>query len=243
MREYELFKMQPEENSREMFRRFTEIINNLHSLGKLFTNEEKVRKILRSLPKAKWDPKITAIEEAHNLSLLDLDDLQGKLLTHEMSMKEMNGEPSYNIKNLALKAKDNQKSQSLEKEDSDEDDDDYNEEVVALITKTSRKILRNRKNFGNRDHNKDYKDKFRQSNSKDSKGKFVSHSSKPKVMNCFECGDTDHLIRDCPQKKKNKYSSKKDNNYKKKKDMVATTWSESEDTSDSESDLDKPIYA
>ena len=64
MREYELFKMQPEENIREMFRRFTEIVNNLHSLGKLFINKEKVRKVLRSLPKAKWGPKIILIEEA-----------------------------------------------------------------------------------------------------------------------------------------------------------------------------------
>ena len=55
-------------------------------------------------------------------------------------------------------------------------------------------------------------------------------------MNCFECGDADHLIRDCPHKKKNKYSSKKDNGYKKKKAMVATTWSELEDSSDSEFD-------
>ena len=84
LRQYELFRMNPDESIKGMFNRFTDIVNNLDSLGKTFSNEEKVRKILRSFPKAKWEPKTTAIEEAQDLSTLLLDDLQGKLLTHEL---------------------------------------------------------------------------------------------------------------------------------------------------------------
>ncbi len=62
--QYELFKMQGNETIKEMFTRFTQIVNSLNSLGKTFTNEEMVRKILRCLPKGKWGPKVTAIEEA-----------------------------------------------------------------------------------------------------------------------------------------------------------------------------------
>jgi len=62
--QYELFRMQPEETVKEMFTRFTEITNNLKSLGKTYTNEEMVGKILRCLPKNKRGPKVTAIEEA-----------------------------------------------------------------------------------------------------------------------------------------------------------------------------------
>jgi len=49
--QYELFKMQSDESIKDMFTRFTDITNNLKSLGKTYTNEEMVRKILRCLPK------------------------------------------------------------------------------------------------------------------------------------------------------------------------------------------------
>ena len=71
-----------------MFTRFTDITNNLKSLGKIYTNEEMVRKILCCLPKNKWGPKVIAIEEAQDLKTLALDDLLGKLLTHEIHLKE-----------------------------------------------------------------------------------------------------------------------------------------------------------
>jgi len=49
--QYELFKMQPDETIKEMFSRFTDITNNLKSLGEVYTNEVMVRKILRCLSK------------------------------------------------------------------------------------------------------------------------------------------------------------------------------------------------
>ena len=62
--QYKLFKMQPDETIKEMFTRLTDITNNLKSLGKTYTNEEMVRKSLKCLPKSKWGPKVTVIEEA-----------------------------------------------------------------------------------------------------------------------------------------------------------------------------------
>jgi len=50
-----------------------------------------VRKILCCLPKNKWGPKVIAIEEAQDLKKLELDDLLGKLLTHEIQVKEDEG--------------------------------------------------------------------------------------------------------------------------------------------------------
>ena len=86
--QYELFNMQPDETTNDIFIRFTDITNNLKSLGKTYTNEEMVRKILRCLPKNKWGPKVTAIEECQNLKKLALDYLLRKLLTHEIRLKE-----------------------------------------------------------------------------------------------------------------------------------------------------------
>ena len=54
--EYELFRMLPNETISDMFTRFTKVTTSLFSLGKFFTGTEKVRKILRSLPKSWIDP-------------------------------------------------------------------------------------------------------------------------------------------------------------------------------------------
>ncbi|GAV62914.1 DUF4219 domain-containing protein/UBN2 domain-containing protein, partial [Cephalotus follicularis] len=70
----------------DMFTRFTTIINSLKNLGKSYSNQELVRKILRCLPKS-WTPKVTAIEEAKDLSTLPLEQLLGSLMTHETTMK------------------------------------------------------------------------------------------------------------------------------------------------------------
>ena len=47
--EYELFHRDEDENIDEMFERFSIIINNLDVLGKSYTDEELVRKVLRGL--------------------------------------------------------------------------------------------------------------------------------------------------------------------------------------------------
>ncbi|GAV61595.1 UBN2 domain-containing protein, partial [Cephalotus follicularis] len=54
--EYELFIMHDNESISDMFTRFTTIINSLKDLGKSYSNQELVRKILRCLPKS-WTPK------------------------------------------------------------------------------------------------------------------------------------------------------------------------------------------
>ena len=71
---YELFKIEPHETINNMFTRFIKIINELKSLGKDYANSDLVCKILRSLPKA-WEAKVTAIQEAKDLSKLALEEL------------------------------------------------------------------------------------------------------------------------------------------------------------------------
>ena len=57
---YELFKMEHDESITKIFIYFIDIINDLKSLGKSYSNSDLVRKILRSLPKT-WEAKVTAI--------------------------------------------------------------------------------------------------------------------------------------------------------------------------------------
>ena len=79
--ENELFVMKKDENISEISTRFTNIINCLKSLGKIYTNEENVRKILRSLPK-RWEANKTTIFAARDLKVLSLDELVGSLMTY-----------------------------------------------------------------------------------------------------------------------------------------------------------------
>jgi len=83
MRKYELFEMGDRETIMDMYTRFTHITNELKSLGKIFTTEELVRKILRILPRI-WEAKVTAIQEAKELDAITMDELIGNLQTYEL---------------------------------------------------------------------------------------------------------------------------------------------------------------
>lgn len=79
--------MEETESIKEMFNRFTMIINDLKSLGKTYSTQEQIRKILRSLPKV-WRPKVTTIQKAKDLARLQLDKLLGSLKVHEQEIMD-----------------------------------------------------------------------------------------------------------------------------------------------------------
>jgi len=66
-------------------------MTSLKALGKTYSNGEKVRKILMSLPK-EWDSKVTTIQEAIDLDVLSSYYLIGSLMTHEIIMKRDDNE-------------------------------------------------------------------------------------------------------------------------------------------------------
>ncbi|GAV74246.1 LOW QUALITY PROTEIN: UBN2 domain-containing protein, partial [Cephalotus follicularis] len=89
--EYELFFMHENESISDMFTRFTTIINSLKNLGKSYSNQELVRKILRCLPKS-------------------------SLMTHETTMKNHEHVEVKKKKSIALK---DSKEESESDEDGD----------------------------------------------------------------------------------------------------------------------------
>lgn len=125
LRKYELFSMDSNESIHDMFTRFTLITNELRSLGKVFTTEELVRKVLRVLP-PKWESKKLAIEEAKDLTTLPLTELLGNLQTYELS-KDSHVETTRESK-LALQCHVH-----------DSDDESENEEL-ALVMKAFKKF-------------------------------------------------------------------------------------------------------
>ncbi|GAV77669.1 UBN2 domain-containing protein, partial [Cephalotus follicularis] len=101
--EYELFLMHDNECISDMFTRFTRIVNSLKNIGKSYSNQELIRKILRCLSRS-WTPKVTAIEEAKDLSTLPLEQLLGSLMMHETSMKSHEHVDAKKKKTIALRA-------------------------------------------------------------------------------------------------------------------------------------------
>jgi len=196
--QYELLKMQPDETIKGMFTLFTDIINNLKSVGKMYTNEEMVRKILRCLPKNKWGPKVTAIEEAQDLKTLALDDLLGKLLTHEIHFKE-DEEKVQPKRGVAFKAR-KEELQSSEDESIEGDEDS-----MAMIARGLKKIFKSRR-F---DPKKFYK-KGSSSNKNLKGNKFSANKNETDLGPYFGCGLPGHMVKDCSiiQKKTEKNEAK-----------------------------------
>jgi len=85
-----------------MYTYFTHITNELKSLGKSFTPEELVRKILRFLPHS-WEAKVTAIQEAKDIKKMTLDELIGNLQTHELRRNSQQKEEIKKDRGIALK--------------------------------------------------------------------------------------------------------------------------------------------
>ncbi|GAA0164800.1 hypothetical protein LIER_20350 [Lithospermum erythrorhizon] len=96
-------------------------------------NEKLVRKVLRTLPK-RFGHKVTAIEEAQDLTTMSLDELIGNLATFEISLNE--GDSSKK-KSIALKVS-----------SEDVNDEDLGE-TINMLTKFFNKTLKrfNKKPF------------------------------------------------------------------------------------------------
>ena len=71
-----------------MTNRLNALITALKKLEKHFSKEEVNNKILRILPKKDWESRVTSIKEAQDLLTLSTDILIGKLLTHELTLKQ-----------------------------------------------------------------------------------------------------------------------------------------------------------
>ena len=103
----------------EMFSRFMMIVNEVEALGKTYAEVEKVMKILRSLPK-KWETKVTALQEAKDLTKLSLEELIGSLMTYEINLNN-HKKVEENKKSIAFMASKNDDEEEESESESDED--------------------------------------------------------------------------------------------------------------------------
>ncbi|KAL6324823.1 hypothetical protein AAG906_018350 [Vitis piasezkii] len=137
MHDYELFSIKDFEYIVEMFSRFIVIVNELESLGKTYTKVEKVMKILRSLPR-KWETKVTAIQEAKDLTKLSLEELIGSLMTYEIELYN-HQRVEENEKSIAFMAITNDDEE--EESESESDEGSMQKGVYAYLGKNTLTIL------------------------------------------------------------------------------------------------------
>ncbi|GAU32747.1 hypothetical protein TSUD_323150 [Trifolium subterraneum] len=202
VRKFELFEMKEEETIDQMYGRFTSIINELNSLGKAYTTHERIRKILRCLPKT-WRPIVTAITVAKDLTKVSLEDLIGSLKAHESILQE--DKPKKKM--IALETQSGECSQNdetlCENEESLQEDD---EEELTFLSRRIQRLMTRRNQL-----KKNFQPK--------------SNGAKPEVdiskIQCYGCNQFGHYKNDCPKNKQKKP-------FLKKKSMMAT-WDDLEE--------------
>ncbi|VFQ68289.1 unnamed protein product [Cuscuta campestris] len=185
LHEYELFSMKENECVDSYFERFSNIINNLDTLGRHYTDNELVRKILRCMT-PEWKSEVRAISEGRDYNTLTYDTLRGKLLAYESSTFYPPGDNKQK-KSIALKS-----TKEIEEENQNEESSDVEDNPeLALVIKRFNKFVK--KNFKTR------RDK----------------SKKATPPKCYECGELGHIKPYCSTLKqdKDKKNKKKQKAY------------------------------
>ena len=139
MYEYKLFKIKPYESITKITNHLNALLTPLKKLGKNFFKEEVNNKILRILPKKNWESWVASIEEVQDLTTLSTSVLIGKLLTHELTIKqrgEEQEEKEEKKKSIALKASQEESEEETNESSSDEDTE------VAMLTRSFKNFLR-----------------------------------------------------------------------------------------------------
>ena len=220
--QYEMFRMKQDESISDMFARFMQLTNQLNSLGKVYSNSELVRKILRSLT-PQWHTKATIVEDSKNLSTMPLDELIGSLMTYELNLKR-NAENEKGKRPIALEAQGSRTHVSGETSSSSDSDD---EGEFSMLARQFRKFLK-KKNFRSKE----------KSNFRKFQHKHEPHFSRKKndsELVCYNCRKPGHFKTECPEPIKSE--EKKKYQRRKHKGMMATgAWDdEDSDTSPSSS--------
>ncbi|GKV51608.1 hypothetical protein SLEP1_g58243 [Rubroshorea leprosula] len=228
---WDKLEMKPEESSQDMYIRLNDIVTNLKALGKVYSSQKVVRKVLRSLPK-NWEAKKTAIEESKDLNTLKLDDLIGKLMTYEMDIQVDGGvKVVEKKKNVVFKAN-NQKEESEDDASNDESSDE--EDITKLVSKEVKKYMK--KSLKGKSFRRNKEIHYSRGiicSDDDDRGKPTK-----KHIKCYECNKMGHYRNECPQLKK---GERKNNKCMKKKAFTAT-WSNDETSSTkSESSLENVL--
>ncbi|XP_073137527.1 uncharacterized protein [Henckelia pumila] len=183
-------KMKPGEAMAEFDERFSNIICELISLGKIYTNHEISLKVMHALPR-EWDVKTIAIRESKDLRKLELHDLFADLKAYEFELgirteeETFSSNPTKALTSIVL-------PHPTEEASAKKTSEQMSSEAMSLFIKKFGNFMhKNKKKF-----NKPY---YKQDHTDDG-------------PSCFNCGKKGHFIADCTKPK----NDEKKQHYEKK---------------------------
>ncbi|KAA0054430.1 gag-proteinase polyprotein [Cucumis melo var. makuwa] len=181
--------------------RVMEIANESFNLGKEILEYKIVRKVLRSLP-GKFDMKVIAIQETHDITTLKLDELFESLLNFEMTISNREDKKG---KGIAFKS-------IYEEESADNklaSEANVNESTT-LVTKKFSKVVKRFRNmnstgsntrnsitFRRRDGESYYRRDSENLNRRDGDN-FRRRDGEGRTFKCRECDGFGHYQPECP---------------------------------------------
>jgi hypothetical protein len=130
---FENLRMLEDESIQDYHLNILDIANSFESLGEKISDEKLVRKILRSLPK-RFDMKVTAIEEAQDISSLKVDELIRSLQNFEITVNSKNDKKGKGIAFVS--------SVELDKLQVNQEDDEDMTESLTLLGMQFKKIFK-----------------------------------------------------------------------------------------------------
>ena len=133
---FERLRMSENETISQYFEKLYDIANECQVLGEPFTNKQLVSKAIRTLPE-RFNMKISSIEEAHNLSTMDINSLMSILKTFEINLLDQS--EASRGKNVILKTH----SSNFLEENKEEEFEELDENAsVALLAKKYNSMVR-----------------------------------------------------------------------------------------------------
>ncbi|KAA0034783.1 gag-proteinase polyprotein [Cucumis melo var. makuwa] len=181
--------------------RLLEIANESLLFGERIPESKIVHKILQSLL-GKFDMKVTAIEKAHNITKLKLDELFGSLLTSEMAISHRENKKGKGIAFKSIYEEETKVNQS--------DNEANMNESIALLTKQFSKVVKKLKNLNKTRSNTRNLTNYRKSEGENNTRRFNEISNMRdsdygrkkegggRIFKCRECRRVGHYQAEYP---------------------------------------------
>ncbi|KAA0050329.1 gag-proteinase polyprotein [Cucumis melo var. makuwa] len=192
--------MSEDESVSDYNERVLEIANESLLLGEKIPDSKIVRKVLRSLPR-KFDMKVTAIEEAHDITTLKLDELFWSLLTFEMAISDRENKKGKGVAFKSIYEEETTVNQS--------DNEANMNESIALLMEQFSKVVRKFKNVNTTGSNDQNPNHYRRKDGENTTRRYNEASNKRdedyrkkkkgegKSFRCRECGGVGHYQVEC----------------------------------------------
>src|SRR4051812_31849231 len=215
---FENLRMRDDESIKDFHMNLLDIANTSGALGEKMSDEKLVRKILRSLPK-RFDMKVTAIEEAQDISSMKVEELIGSLQTFEMGINEQSEKKNKSIAFV-----------SNSSEEVKESREENVSESIAMLGKQFNKIMR-RMHQKSRPNVKNISSNINGSSDSGRGAKPEEKYNHSKGIQCHGCEGYGHIKAECPTY------------LKKQKKGLSVSWSDEDSESDFEEESAKHVTA